>query len=171
MEIKIDIDKEYESLKNVKTGDLLYLSGELIVARDAAHKRIKEYLNENKMLPFNLKNKIIYYMGPTPTKPGLKIGSCGPTSSYRMDDFLEMTLQLGVIATIGKGERANFVDELIRKFKSPYLLAFGGAGAYLAKCVVDATVIAFEELQSEAVMKLVVKDFPVIVSIDANGIK
>ncbi|HOJ63887.1 MAG TPA: FumA C-terminus/TtdB family hydratase beta subunit [Spirochaetota bacterium] len=167
MDIKINIDKDFELLKKVKSGDLLYLSGELLVARDAAHKRIKEYIDNNKELPFDLKNKIIYYMGPTPAKPGLKIGSCGPTSSYRMDDFLEMTLKMGVVATIGKGERADFVTDLIKKYKSPYLSAFGGAGAYLAKCVIDASIIAFDDLQSEAVMKLIVKDFPVIVTIDA----
>lgn len=168
MELKINIDKDFELLKKVNKGDLLYLTGEIITARDAAHKRIEEYLKSNKELPFILKNKIIYYMGPTPTKPGLKIGSCGPTSSYRMDDFLEMTLQIGVVATIGKGERANFVENLIKKYKSPYLLAFGGAGAYLAKCVIDAKIIAFEDLGTEAIMRLIVKDFPVIVGIDGK---
>ncbi len=166
MELKIDLDKDYELLKEVKKDELIYLSGEIITARDAAHKRIEEYVKSNKELPFNLKNKIIYYMGPTPTKPGLKIGSCGPTSSYRMDNFLELTLKLGVIATIGKGERSAFVEKLIKQYKAPYLIAFGGAGAYLANCVIDASVIAFEDLQAEAVMRLIVKDFPVIVGID-----
>ena len=167
MEVKINLDKEYELLKEVIKDNILFLNGEIISARDAAHKRIKDYIDNNKELPFTLKNKVIYYMGPTPTKPGLKIGSCGPTSSYRMDDFLEMTLQLGVIATIGKGERADFVEKLVKKYKAPYLTAFGGAGAYLAKCVIDSSIIAFEDLQSEAVMRLIVKDFPVIVNIDA----
>lgn len=167
MELKLNIDKDYELLRKVKKGDFIYLTGEIITARDAAHKRIREYKKNGKDLPFSLENKIIYYMGPTPARPGLKIGSCGPTSSYRMDKFLEMTLQMGVIATIGKGDRSDFVEKLIKKYKSPYLLTFGGAAAYLAKCVIDASIIAFEDLQSEAVMKLMVKDFPVIVDIDS----
>lgn len=167
--IKINLDTEAAVLREQKAGASLLLSGTMYSARDAAHKRMQILLHEGKDLPVLLKDKVIYYMGPTPTKPGRAIGSCGPTSSYRMDGFLEMTLQNGVAATIGKGTRDANVTKLAKQYHAPYLLAVGGAGAYLAQCVVSSKIAAFEDLGAEAVRELVIKDFPVIVGIDKNG--
>lgn len=167
--IKINLDTEAAVLREQKAGASLLLSGTMYSARDAAHKRMQILLHEGKDLPVLLKDKVIYYMGPTPTKPGRAIGSCGPTSSYRMDGFLEMTLQNGVAATIGKGTRDANVTKLAKQYHAPYLLAVGGAGAYLAQCVVSSKITAFEDLGAEAVRELVIKDFPVIVGIDKNG--
>lgn len=167
--IKINLDTEADVLRKQKAGTSLLLSGTIYSARDAAHKRIQALLDEGKDLPIHLKDKVIYYMGPTPTKPGKAVGSCGPTSSYRMDNFLEMTLQNGVAATIGKGTREANVTKLAVRYHAPYLLAVGGAGAYLAQCVVSSRIAAFEDLGTEAIRELAVKDFPVIVGIDENG--
>ncbi|HBD93623.1 MAG TPA: TRZ/ATZ family protein [Spirochaetia bacterium] len=169
MSFIIDIDKDIDQLRKSKAGIPLLINGTIYSARDAAHKRLKELIEKGEPLPIDLKNRILYYMGPTPAKEGNVIGSCGPTSSYRMDDFFEMTLELGIAASIGKGSRAPFVKELIKKYKSPYLITIGGAGAYLAKCVVSSRVIAFEDLGAEAITELVVKEFPVIVGIDFRG--
>lgn len=168
--IKINLDTEADVLRRQKAGTSLLLSGTIYSARDAAHKRIQTLLNEGKELPVQLNDKVIYYMGPTPTKPGKAIGSCGPTSSYRMDNFLEMTLRNGVAATIGKGTRDANVTKLAMQYHAPYLLAIGGAAAYLAQCVVSSRIAAFEDLGAEAIRELVVKDFPVIVGIDENGV-
>lgn len=167
--IKINVDTEATVLREQKAGTALLLSGTMYSARDAAHKRIEALLAKGEDVPIPLKDKIIYYMGPTPTKPGKAVGSCGPTSSYRMDGFLEMMLQNGVAATIGKGTRDANVTELAARYHAPYLLAVGGAGAYLAQCVVSSKIIAFEDLGAEAIRELVIKDFPVIVGIDENG--
>lgn len=167
--IKINLDTDAPLLRKQKAGTSLLLSGTIYSARDAAHKRIQNLLNEGKSLPITLKDKVIYYMGPTPTKPGKAVGSCGPTSSYRMDVFLEMTLQNGVAATIGKGTRDSNVTKLAEQYQAPYLLAIGGAGAYLAQCVTSSKIVAFEDLGAEAVRELTIKDFPVIVGIDKNG--
>lgn len=167
--IKINLDTDAPLLREQKAGTSLLLSGTIYSARDAAHKRIQNLLNEGKSLPITLKDKVIYYMGPTPTKPGKAVGSCGPTSSYRMDVFLEMTLQNGVAATIGKGTRDSNVTKLAEQYQAPYLLAIGGAGAYLAQCVTSSKIVAFEDLGAEAVRELTIKDFPVIVGIDKNG--
>jgi fumarate hydratase subunit beta len=167
--IKINLDTDSAVLREQKAGTTLLLSGTIYSARDAAHKRIQNLLEQGEDLPITLKDKVIYYMGPTPTKPGKAIGSCGPTSSYRMDGFLEMTLQNGVAATIGKGTRDANVARLAKEYKAPYLLAVGGAGAYLAQCVTSSKILAFEDLGTEAVRELIIKDFPVIVGIDKNG--
>lgn len=167
--IKINLDTDAPLLRKQKAGTSLLLSGTIYSARDTAHKRIQNLLNEGKSLPITLKDKVIYYMGPTPTKPGKAVGSCGPTSSYRMDVFLEMTLQNGVAATIGKGTRDSNVTKLAKQYQAPYLLAIGGAGAYLAQCVTSSKIVAFEDLGAEAVRELTIKDFPVIVGIDKNG--
>ncbi len=166
MKINLDFAEDIIKLREAKTKTNISLSGKIYTARDAAHKRINEIEKLNKNIPISLKNSVIYYMGPTPARPGYPIGSCGPTSSYRMDDYLETTLKLGLAATIGKGERKNFVNELIKKYQSPYLITIGGAGAYLANCVISSKTVLFDDLGAEAVRELYVKDFPVIVAID-----
>jgi len=169
MLLSINLDNNIEDLKKIKAGTSFKITGKIYTARDAAHKKIKEYFDGNKQIPLSFKNSIIYYMGPTPAREGYPIGSCGPTSSYRMDDYLETTLKLGVVATIGKGERKKAIVKLIKKYKAPYLLTIGGAAAYLAECVISSKIVLFKELQTEAVRELIVKDFPVIVGIDVYG--
>lgn len=169
MNINLNSINDINKLRDAEVKTKIFLSGKIFTARDAAHKRIIELVKTKKAIPLDLNNSIIYYMGPTPTRDNYSIGSCGPTSSYRMDKYLEDFLKLGVIATIGKGERDSGVNKIIKKYKSPYLVAIGGAGAYLAKCVVSSKTILFEDLQAEAIRELIVKDFPVIVGIDIRG--
>ncbi len=170
-EIIINLSKkdDIKKLRELHCGTFVLLSGRIYSARDAAHKKIEEAFNSGKNIPVDFKDSIIYYMGPTPTRPGNAIGSCGPTSSYRMDDYLETTLKLGISATLGKGERSDFVVPLIKKYQSPYLITIGGASAKLAESVVSAKTVLFEDLLSEAVRELEVRDFPVIVGIDIYG--
>lgn len=153
----------------LRAGDKVYLSGTVYTARDAAHKRIFEYLEQGKSLPFDIKDAVIYYAGPTPTPKNLPIGSCGPTTSCRMDSFTPHLLDMGLCATIGKGERANEVIEAIKRNGSVYLCAVGGAGALAALSITECEVIAFEDLGCESVKKLQFKDFPLIVGIDSEG--
>ncbi len=169
MSFIIDVDKQYDNLRNSKAGVSLLISGTIYSARDAAHKRIAAMLSRGESIPVDFTNKIIYYMGPTPPREGSPIGSCGPTSSYRMDDYFEMTCKLGIAATLGKGERSPELTNFIRKYKVPYLITIGGAGAYLAGCVRSSKTVLFEDLGAEAVMELVVENFPVIVAIDHRG--
>ena len=166
LEINLNSNKDIEKLREAKIKTQILLTGKIFSARDKAHKRIYELVKSKNKIPIFFNNSIIYYMGPTPTRDGYPIGSCGPTSSYRMDDYLETTLKLGVIATIGKGERDNSTFKLIKKFRSPYLITIGGAGAYLASCIVSSKIILFDDLATEAVRELIVKKFPVIVGID-----
>ncbi len=158
-----------EKLINLKAGDLVYLSGTIYTMRDQAHKKIIALINKNQPLPFDIENSVIYYVGPTPTKPGEIIGSCGPTSSYRMDSFIEPLLQLGLSATIGKGERSLKVIELLKKHKTVHFSAVGGVAAYLNQFVIDSELVAFKELQSESIKKLIVKNFPLFVTYDIYG--
>lgn len=153
----------------LQMGDKVYLSGIVYTARDAAHKRIFEYLDQGKALPFDIKNAVIYYAGPTPTPENLPIGSCGPTTSCRMDSFTPRLLDMGLCATIGKGERSEEVIEAIKRNNSVYLCAIGGAGALAALSVTECEVIAFEDLGCESIKKLQFKDFPLTVAIDSNG--
>ena len=150
-------------------GDRVLLSGTIFTARDAAHKRICAMLDEGKKPPFPLHGSIVYYAGPTPTPPGMAIGSCGPTTSARMDPYAPRLLDLGMKGMVGKGDRSPEVVEAIRRNKAVYLCAVGGAGALAAKCVTSLEVIAFEDLGCESVKKLTVKDFPLIVAIDSEG--
>ena len=149
--------------------DKLLLSGTVYTARDAAHKRIFELLNNGEKLPFNINNAVIYYAGPTPTPPNLKIGSCGPTTSKRMDPYTPTLLNMGLAAIIGKGERNEETTEAFVKNGAVYLCAIGGCGALAAKCITDCEVIAFDDLGCESVKKLTLKDFPVTVAIDTKG--
>ncbi len=158
-----------EFSEKFKAGDRVLLSGTIYTARDAAHKRIKSLIDNEENLPFDLKNAVIYYAGPTPTPENLAIGSCGPTTSSRMDKFAPEFLDLGLKAMIGKGPRSNEVCEAIVRNKAVYFCAVGGAGALASKCITNAEVIAFEDLGCESVKKLELKDFPLIVAIDCNG--
>jgi len=156
-------------IKNLRVGDKVYLSGVVYTARDAAHKRIVELINNKEELPFDLNGACIYYAGPTPTPDGLPIGSCGPTTSGRMDSFAPLLLDCGLAAMVGKGERnLNVCDAIVRN-NAVYFCAIGGAGALAAKCVKSCDVIAFEDLGCESVKKLELTDFPLIVAIDSNG--
>lgn len=150
-------------------GDRVLLSGVVYTARDAAHKKIKALIAENKPLPFEIQGAIIYYAGPTPAKPGHAVGSCGPTTSARMDSFAPELYDLGLCATIGKGERSqNVIDAIVRN-GAVYLCAVGGAGALISKHITSAEEIAFAELGCESVKRMVVKDLPLTVAVDRNG--
>ena len=153
----------------LKAGDIVILSGTVYTARDAAHKRIKSLIDNGEPLPFNLKNSVIYYAGPTPTPENMAIGSCGPTTSSRMDPYVPLLMENGLKAMIGKGERNEAVCSSIIKHKGVYLCAVGGAGALAAKCIRSCEIIAFDDLGCESVKKLEFDNFPLIVSIDCNG--
>ena len=156
-------------IENLKAGDLVLISGIIYTARDAAHKRIVEALNRGEEPPFDLRGQIIYYAGPAPAKPGRPIGSVGPTTSYRMDPYAPKLLEVGLKGMIGKGTRSKEVIDAIVKYKGVYFGAVGGAAAYLARCVKEAEVIAYEDLGPEAVRRLVVEDFPAFVVNDVHG--
>ena len=156
-------------VKTVKAGDRVFLSGIVYTARDAAHKRIADALKNNAELPFDLNNSVIYYAGPTPTPYGLSIGSCGPTTSSRMDPYAPLLMENGLKCMIGKGERNRLVCDAIIKNGAVYLCAIGGAGALAAKSIVSCEVIAYEDLGCESVKKLEFKNFPLIVAIDSGG--
>ena len=158
-----------EVAKTLKSGDYVYISGVIYTARDAAHKRMSETLAEGKELPFDIKNQIIYYMGPSPAREGRPIGSAGPTTASRMDKYAPTLLDLGLGAMIGKGKRTQAVKDAIVRNDAVYFAAVGGAGALLSKCIKKAEVIAYDDLGTEAIRRLEVKDFPVIVVIDCEG--
>lgn len=163
------IDVDSINNYNYECGDRILLSGTIYTARDAAHKKLFEILDNGGNLPFELKGAVIYYAGPTPAKPGKAVGACGPTTSSRMDKFAPRLYDLGVYATIGKGERSqNVVDSIIRN-KAVYFCAVGGAGALISKSIISAEEIAFCELGCESIKKLRVVDLPLIVAIDKNG--
>ncbi len=158
-----------EWAEELKKGDRVYLSGTIYTARDAAHKKIVTLLDENKSLPFELQNSIIYYAGPTPAKNDLAIGSIGPTTSSRMDKFAPLLLSKGLKAMIGKGGRSKEVVSAMVKNKAVYFAAVGGAGALYSGAVTECEVVAFEELGCESIKRLTIKDFPLTVAIDCNG--
>ncbi len=168
-EIKINTSDLSTVAAEIKAGDRVILSGTVYTARDAAHKKIFELLDEGAPLPFELENAAIYYAGPTPTPEGLAIGSCGPTTSSRMDCYSPRLFDLGVKCVIGKGDRNDEVCRSIEKNGAVYLSAIGGAGALAAASVTDCEVIAFPELGCESVKKLTFKDFPLICAIDSTG--
>ncbi len=168
-EYVITVDELKKVSPSLKAGDKVLLSGTVYTSRDAAHKRIFEYMEQNLPLPYALSGAAIYYAGPTPTPDGLAIGSCGPTTSSRMDPYTARLYDLGVAATIGKGERnAEVVDAIIRN-KAVYLCAIGGAGALASMKISECEVIAFEDLGCESVKKLTFDNFPLIVGIDCDG--
>ena len=153
----------------LKAGDTVYLSGTVYTSRDAAHKRIKSLIENGEKTPYDLDGAVIYYAGPTPTPEGLAIGSCGPTTSSRMDVYAPMFLDMGLAAMVGKGPRSSEVCEAIVKNGALYFCAVGGAGALASKCITSCEVIAFEDLGCESVKRLEFRDFPLILAIDAKG--
>jgi len=157
------------NIRDLKVGDQVLLSGVIYTARDQAHKRLIQALRQGKKLPVDIRGKIIYYCGPTKTPRGKIIGSCGPTTSARMDDFTPELLRAGLRVMIGKGNRSSDVIAAIKKYKAVYLLAPAGCGALLARKVRKAKVVAYHDLGPEAIRKLEVKDFPLIVGIDSKG--
>lgn len=162
--------KELKSLcKALHAGDRVLLSGTVYTSRDAAHKRIFELIESGGELPFEIENSVIYFAGPTPTPPNSVIGSCGPTTSSRMDIYTAKLHDMGLTATIGKGGRNNAVADSIIKNKAVYLCAIGGAGALAAEHITSNRIIAFEDLGCEAVRRLEFQDFPLVVGIDCNG--
>ena len=169
MEYHINAPVSKEDAQKLKSGDYVYLTGTIYTARDAAHKRMKETLDKKENLPFNIKGNIIYYMGPSPAREGRPIGSAGPTTASRMDRYTPQLLDLGLGAMIGKGKRSKEVIDAIIRNQSVYFAAVGGAGALLSKCIVSSNVIAYEDLGTEAIRCLEIKDFPVIVVIDSEG--
>ena len=158
-----------EEIKNLKAGDYVYINGTIYTARDAAHKRMDDTLTKGEKLPLDIKDQIIYYMGPSPAREGRVIGSAGPTTASRMDKYAPRLLDLGLGAMIGKGKRSKEVLDAIVRNGSIYFAAVGGAGALLSKCIQKSEVIAYDDLGTEAIRKLEVKDFPVIVVVDAEG--
>lgn len=168
-EIKITTPLTKEVMKTLKAGDEVFLSGTIFTARDAAHKRMEEEIKRGKRVPLNLNGAVIYYAGPTPARPGKVIGSIGPTTSSRMDPFTPALLKLGLAGMIGKGERSKDVRAAIKKYGAIYFLATGGIGALLSTKVKSARPILYKDLGPEAIYKLEVRDFPLIVGIDSKG--
>ncbi|MBZ9690121.1 MULTISPECIES: Fe-S-containing hydro-lyase [unclassified Clostridium] len=169
MEMKLHTPLTSEKILKLKAGDTVLLSGIIYSARDAAHKRLIELLDKDEKLPLSIDNEIIYYVGPSPAKPGSVIGSAGPTTSYRMDSYAPRLLDLGLKGMIGKGARNEEVIESIRKNKAIYFGAIGGAAALIAKSIVKSEIIAYEDLGAEAIRKMEVKDMPLVVIIDSVG--
>lgn len=169
MEKYIKAPLEKEIVKTLRAGDYVYITGTIYTARDAAHKRMDETLREGKELPVPLKDEIVYYMGPSPAREGRVIGSAGPTTASRMDKYTPKLLDLGLGGMIGKGKRSKEVIDAIIRNQSVYFAAVGGAGALLSKCIQESEVVAYDDLGTEALRRLTVKNFPVIVVIDCEG--
>ena len=169
MEKKLTTPIAPEEIVKLKAGDYVYLTGVIYTARDAAHKRMYDALQNNASLPVDLEGETIYYMGPSPARPGQVIGAAGPTTSSRMDKYTPAMLDQGVRAMIGKGKRSKEVIEAITKQKAVYFAAVGGAGALLSRCIRSSEVIAYEDLGTEAIRKLTIENFPAIVAVDSKG--
>ncbi|AWZ49493.1 Fe-S-containing hydro-lyase [Hathewaya limosa] len=169
MEKRITTPLTAEKVKDLKAGDTVLISGVIYTSRDAAHKRLVDLLDEGKELPIDIKDAIIYYVGPTPAKPGQAFGSGGPTTSYRMDPYAPRLLDEGLKGMIGKGLRSKEVIESMKKNTAVYFGAIGGAAALIGKSVQEAEIVTYEDLGAEALRRLVVKDFPAVVVIDSEG--
>ena len=169
MSLEISTPFDAASVAGLKCGDKVLITGKIYTARDAAHKRMIETIERGEELPLDIKNQIIYYAGPAPAKPGRVIGSCGPTTSCRMDAYAPKLIELGLTGMIGKGERDQGVIDAMKKYGAVYFGAIGGAGALIAECVEAVEVVAYEDLGTEAIRCLTVKDFPAIVVIDSRG--
>ncbi len=169
MPVKIKTPLEKDVISSLKAGDEVLLSGVIFTARDAAHKRLHDLIVRGKSIPLNLKDAVIYYAGPTPPRPNAIIGSCGPTTSSRMDPFTPELLRLGLGGMIGKGDRSIEVKRAIKKYRSVYFLAIGGIGALLSDKVKMAQPVLFKDLGPEAIYKMEVVDFPLTVGIDSEG--
>lgn len=169
MDQHINVPMTKEVAVSLKAGDYVYLSGTIYTARDAAHKRMDEALDRGETLPFDIKDNIIYYMGPSPARDGRPIGSAGPTTASRMDKYTPRLLDMGMGAMIGKGKRSQAVLDAIVRNKSVYFAAVGGAGAVISKCIQSSKLVAYGDLGTEAVCCLEIKDLPVIVVVDSRG--
>lgn len=169
MDKHLNVPFDREEAEKLKAGDYVYLTGTIYTARDAAHKRMYEALRKGEELPIAVQNNVIYYMGPSPAREGRPIGSAGPTTASRMDKYAPALLDLGLRGMIGKGKRNADVIEAIVRNRSVYFAAVGGAGALLSRSIISSEVIAYDDLGTEAIRKLEVKDFPVIVVIDCQG--
>ena len=167
--LNLNVDTLSDALPELKAGDQVTRSGTVYTARDAAHKRIAEMIRRDEKLPFDVKGSVIYYAGPTPTVPGSVIGSCGPTTSGRMDKYAPALYDMGMIASIGKGPRLAEVVEAIVRNGAVYFAALGGIGALAAEHIASCDVIAFDDLGCESVKKLAFRDFPLIVAVDSRG--
>ena len=169
MAISIKAPITREDVRKLKAGDSCLISGVIYTARDAAHKRLCELVAAGKELPFDVKDSVIYFVGPTPAKPGQAIGSAGPTTSYRMDAYSPTLIAEGLTGMIGKGKRGPEVICAMKEHGAVYFGAIGGCGALLSKCIKKAEIVAYEDLGAEAIRRLEVEDFPVIVIIDSEG--
>lgn len=168
MEKRIQAPIRKEDARELRAGDYVYITGTIYTARDAAHKRMQETLDAGEQLPMEIEGTVIYYMGPSPAREGRPIGSAGPTTSSRMDKYAPKLLDIGLGAMIGKGKRNQAVLDAIVRNEAVYFAAVGGAGALLSKCIIKSEVIAYEDLGAEAIRKLEVKDFPVVVVVDSK---
>ena len=169
MEKKINLPITKEISDELHIGDFCYLTGEMYVARDAAHKRLMELINKNEALPIELDGATIYYMGPSPARDGRPIGSAGPTTASRMDKYAPTFLDLGLKAMVGKGKRTKAVLDAIVRNKATYFAAIGGAGALLSERIKSSEIVCYEDLGAEAIRKIYVEDFPVVVVADCHG--
>ena len=167
--IKLTTPLTKEDIAQLNIGDVIELTGEIYTARDAAHRRIKENVENNAPQPLELENQIIFYVGPTPAKPGKVIGSAAPTTSVRMDKYVEMTAKLGILGMIGKGERSEYVTDLCKEYGVVYFLSIGGASAMIANQIKECDVVAYEDLGTESIKRLYVENFRLIVGIDTKG--
>jgi fumarate hydratase subunit beta len=158
-----------ETISSLNAGDMVYISGKVFTARDAAHKKLTELIRSGEKLPFDFEGQAVFYAGPAPAKPGRPIGSVGPTTAERMDRYTPLLISKGLKVMIGKGQRSKEVTEAIVKYRGIYFAAIGGAAALMARCVKSAKLIAFEELGTEAVRELSLEKLPVVVAIDSRG--
>ena len=169
MDRYVNVPLSEKDAHSLKAGDYVYLTGTIYTARDAAHKRMQETLDRGEELPLKMENNVIYYMGPSPAREGRPIGSAGPTTASRMDKYAPQLLDLGLLGMIGKGRRSSAVKEAVVRNGAVYFAAVGGAGALLSKSIREAEVVAYEDLGTEAIRKLTVEEFPVIVCMDSEG--
>lgn len=170
MEHKLTLPLNKDSLKKLKSGDTVFITGVIYTARDAAHKRMTEDFEKSGKFPIALEGQFIYYAGPCPAKPGEVIGSCGPTTSGRMDAYTPLLLDNGLFAVIGKGVRSETVKKSLKENGAVYFGASGGAGALISECIKKSEVVAYEDLGTEAIRKLYVEDFPAVVLYDCDGV-
>lgn len=168
-EQNLSLPLQPDEVRRLRAGDYVYLTGEMYVARDAAHKRIMELIEEGKELPITVEGETFYYMGPSPAREGRPIGSAGPTTAGRMDKYTPRLLDMGLIGMVGKGKRTPEVLDAIKRNGAVYFAAVGGAGALLSKCITEAKIVCYEDLGAEAVRRITVRDFPVIVVADCEG--
>lgn len=167
--VRLNTPLKEEKVTSLRAGDEVLLNGTIYTGRDAAHKRLLDLLEKGEDLPFDVKGQIIYYVGPSPAKPGTPIGSCGPTTSYRMDPYAPALMKIGLKGMIGKGPRGKEVIEAMKRYKAVYFAAVGGAAALIARSVKSSRIVAYEDLGTEAIRELEVEDFPVIVANDVLG--